>query len=129
MFPKATLYIAGLVGYKRIEGKDLKWEIGPHAQFRKAIVISFVPKGKRRRFNIRLTRSPYSIVLDGWGHPEPPDIFDDPRELQHGVAKKAKHVACDSAYDREFNDFLAKYTEESGCIVLADFRMHDPEAK
>ena len=36
---KATLYVAGLIGYKRYEGKTLTWVIGPHAQFQKAVAM------------------------------------------------------------------------------------------
>ena len=118
---KATLYLRNFIlGYTKIEVREVRHWLGKHAQYEKAVHAEFIEKRKRKRVGIVETYQPSLVILDGWGHPALPSPFDS--------AGHNRHVASDAkAWQKEFNEFLSQYLQESPVKVLADYRGHDPE--
>ena len=127
---KGTLYIGDLFGYVKLEATQIKYELVDYAQYRNAVQVTFLPKRKRLKRRITKGFRPRIIILEGWGHPEPPGPFQ-PENL--GVAgfksKKSRHLSCDEAWDTEFDFFLRSYLNATAAKVAIDFRGFEPKEK
>jgi hypothetical protein len=68
------------------------------------------------------TYHPSTMVLDGWGHPTPPNPFGNYR-VSHGMLmKESRFLACAPEYSAEFNTAMDTYLAGGTAKVLADFR-------
>jgi hypothetical protein len=123
---KATLYLAGLWSYDRIEASDVTWRFERYAQFPNAARVEYTVRGKRKRQTAMITTVSL-VILDGWGHPEPPPKFGPPKRItEHATAQTTRRLSCDAEWHNEFDAFLYGYLEGSGTRVLLDLRGHDP---
>ena len=66
LYGRATLYLADLWGYDRIEASDVTWRFEKYAQFTNAARVEYTVRGKRRRQTAMIKTVPL-VVLDGWG--------------------------------------------------------------
>jgi hypothetical protein len=124
---KATLYLADLWGYDRIEASDVTWRFEKYAQFPNAVRVEYTVRGKSNRQTAMITTIPL-IVLDGWGHPEPPPKFGPPERVTgEATTETTRRLSCDPEWQNEFNAFLYGYLEGSKTRVLLDLRKHDPK--
>lgn len=99
----------------------MNWEVTPtdFSRERWQVLLSFLPRSARTRRS--RGRSPWPsdvVILEGWGHPDPPK------------GKASASIAMVPGSERftpdpVFADFLSKYLAESGAKVLADFREAD----
>jgi hypothetical protein len=124
---KATLYLADLWGYGRVEACNLTWRFEKYAQFPNAARVEYTVRGKRKRQTAMITTVPL-VVLDGWGHPDPPAKFGPPEPTAGNLtAQSTRRLSCDPEWQNEFDAFLYGYLEGSKARVLLDLRKHDPE--
>lgn len=123
-YPQATFYLGDLWGYDRIEVRDVNWSFETYAQFASAVRVEYTERGKRKRKTAMITTVPL-IILQGWGHPEPPPKWTSPSsEDGSGLVQTTRRLSCDPEWQHEFDAFLAGYLAGSHAVVLADFRMH-----
>ena len=123
---KATLYLAGLWGYDRVEASDVTWRFQKHVQFPNAARLEYTVRGKRKRQTAIVTTVPV-VVLDGWGHPAPPPMYGPPTTTGRDyTTQKSRRLSCDSEWQTEFDAFLYGYLQGSKARVLLDLRKHDP---
>lgn len=116
-FALCVLYIGGMFGYRRVECRSVSIVRKPWAQFDRALVVEYVEKGKRKAhgfvcysFRRRTegeapgigTNTPF-VVVDSTV--DEPATFED---IPSGT--RTRHLSCDPAWDREFDDVLTKST-------------------
>src|SRR2546429_116533 len=96
----ATIYFGDLWGYHRVETREATWEVIPYAQYRSAIRIDFIRRGKRKRETCILTSRPRAVILAGLGHPDPPSMYGLPKQLSEGtVTLTTRRLSCDPEWD------------------------------
>ena len=124
---KATLYFADLWGYDRVEACNLTWRFEKYAQFPNAARVEYTVRGKRKRQATMITTVPL-VVLDGWGHPDPPPKLGPPEPTAGNLTvQTTRRLSCDPEWQNEFDAFLYGYLKGSKARVLLDLRKHDPE--
>lgn len=129
---KATLYSQGSfgLGYHKHEVRDLVVEIGPYAQYKAGVHITFTPKGARRRRGMVQTSFATLVVLDDWGHvlePGSPWGTETKNEATGMVTKQAKYSNCSDGWNKDFRASLAEYCQAKGIKPAADFHGHSPD--
>ena len=124
---RATLYLADLWGYDRIEASDVTWRFEKYAQFSKAARVEYTVRGKRKRQTAMITTVPL-VVLDGWGHPEPPPKFGPPERIGGQTMAQTYGVSLVTRSGRtSLMLFYMVILEGSKTRVLLDLRKHDPK--
>ena len=122
---KATLYLADLWGYDRIEAFDVSWSFEKYVKFQKATRVEYTIRGKRKRKTAMITTVSL-VILDGWGHPEPPPRYSPPERMSAQVTVlTTRRSSCDPEWQNEFDAFLRGYLEGSKTRVLLDLRKYD----
>jgi hypothetical protein len=123
---KATLYLPDLWAYDRVEACNLTWRFEKYAQFPNAARLEYTVRGKRKRQTAMITTVPL-VVLDGWGHPDPPPKFGPPEPAAGDLTvQSTRRRSCDPEWQNEFDAFLYGYLQGSKAQVLLDLRKHDP---
>jgi hypothetical protein len=126
---RATLYVmtgSSIFGYKTIEARDVRYEIGPFAQYENAITIDLTPKGARIPRKLTLT-SPRLVILEGWGHPKAPNGRDMLEPTGDGMARVPTTFGPpeDDPLHQAFDKMLREYLGSSGAVLAKDFRGHE----
>lgn len=115
--PKATIYLDPGIRRRRIEARDVAWELKPLDRRCKdwQVFITFMlPKARKRQ---SLCVAPYPgnvVIVEGWGHPEIPP----------SGKSEIGHFAGDPVYPPMAEDLAAFFREavEAGTMkILADF--------
>ena len=74
------------------------------------------------------------VILEGWGHPPPPGIWDKSASVNlitkgsDGITVTANASPIrlgDSSWDAVFDAFLEHYVAHCGVKIVADYRAHD----
>lgn len=127
---KVTIYKRGAFGISKIEAKRLYIKLAPWAQYRSAVQVSFLEKGKRKEHGFVDSHNPSTLVLAGWGHIDPDSSFlpEEPGATPEIVVSKGRYGACDPRWQSDFDAKIAAYLEASGARVIADYRGHDTYA-
>lgn len=122
---RVTIYKIGEfgMGYRKIEASRVAWGFGRYAQYDNAVTVEFTPKGARKALEFVETRHASTIILDGWGHPDPDSMWGE----ANGGTQTSRHRAFDRAWESEFAAQLAAHVAATGAKILADFRGHDPK--
>ncbi len=108
----------------RIEARSAEVECVQYAQYADAIEVRFVRKGARKLCGWVETDSPFLLILDGHGHPDPAGIHEggSVAKLFGGVTMTgSKYSSHDAGWARDFEALIAPHIE-AGAVVLADFR-------
>lgn len=125
---KGTLHISALFGYDKIEATQIEWGFVDYAQYRNAVRVTLLPKRMRRRRE--LTKgSPKLIILEGWGHPNPPGKFKPGDPISGFVHKVSRRLSCADEWDTEFDLFLQAYLNVTGAKIAVDFRRFKTDEK
>lgn len=95
-----------------------------YAQYDQAPFVSFTPKRKRNGIRIVKGYNPYILILKGWDHPEPEDMFGNSAgRLSNGVTiKESKYSSFDDGYKIDFNNVIDPYIAKNPAVLLADYR-------
>ena len=113
------------------EARSVAIAVEPYAQFDAGVIVDFVPKGAQRSRRFTETTDASTVVLDGWGHPEPASLFDPATEKTSGgvTTSSSRYSSCDPRWTSEFRTMIEAYAAKSGAKVLADFHGHDPKER
>lgn len=115
-FSNATLYLRGDLSIQKIECKSISIHVRPHAQYAKAVVVRYVPKGCRSPRGTVLSYQPWGYVVEGFGHVDPASMFTAPIDSAPGVqVSRSRYSSCDP---RTAADFEAKLGDTK---VAVDF--------
>ena len=112
------------LGYTKVEVSALTLKQGKWAQYSNAISGEYTRKRcKRSSMLPSQTFQPSLVVLEGWGHPQSPSIWDEStrKEGADVTTVQARYSSCDPRWSQDFRASLARYVETSGAKVLFDF--------
>lgn len=139
----ATIYFSGemLGTYHRIQVRAFYVETGvQYAQYPNAVALFFIAKSQRTVKAMIQTYRPSLLILDGWGHPKPDDMWG-PEEVHTAtglVTKRSKYSAFDEGWKKDFDTMIGAHItamtaarKSAGlpeAVILHDFRGHDSMA-
>ena len=128
---RGTIYRGNSGPYERTEARDIRVQFGRHAQYEQAVIITCTRKRARKRLEHTIFGGKI-VILEGWGHPTPPSVWDKGASTfqirASGVSVTAvasRNCMNDANWDIEFNSFLDAYLAEGKAKVAADLRNHD----
>lgn len=122
---KSTLYYRSDFGaINKVECRSIIVHRRPWAQYDGSVEVIFVQKGKRNARRINEGYRPYFIVLEGWGHTDPDNMFHNHRETADGkaVISEARHSVCSDGWTDDFDTLIERYVSETGAKVVGDWR-------
>ena len=123
---KITVYTTSefMGNVQKYEGTLIDQGKMKYAQYDNAPFVSFVPKGKRNGCRIVKGYNPYILILKGWNHPTPEDMFENSLgEKKDGVTiKKSKYLSFDDGFKTDFNNVIDDYIVKNPAVLLADYR-------
>lgn len=128
---KVTLYFHGEMFdcIHKIEARAYHTQIGRYAQYTSALTVHFLPRGGRNPRGLTQTYRPSLLILDGWGHPEPAEMFGAEEVSPSGATvSRARHSAFSPEWQSEFDSMIAAHVAATGATILADYRGHDSHA-
>ncbi len=124
-FGPSTVYVHGaimsFVGYRSFYASRVSLQQMRHAQYDRAILVTLVPRGKRKERSYIETSHASTVIVEGW--------VDEPLPAPHGANGAARHAGFDKEWDREFGAWLETMRRTSGRKILADFRGHDAQPR
>lgn len=121
---KATILFKASMGYgyTTMQVRDLEIRFERYAQYDRAVIAHFVPKGKRGQRAIVGTYAPSLVVLDGWVDPKVPDAYHAEQDAGNGVAvQRGRALSCSPMWAQE-----ARAAAAAAGKVVADYHDHDP---
>lgn len=97
---KVTIYHKGAAGnILRTEGHLVRID----ARETGGADVVFVKKGGRHEVAVMSYYSSFWLVVDGWGHPQPDDLFLPARETVTGcMVARGRYRSCDPAWVQDF---------------------------
>jgi len=129
---KVTLYFSGEMfgNYTKIEATAFDFEITNYAQYPSAVHAVFVPKRSRNVRGMWQTSHPSLVVLEGWGHPEPAPMMDEPERCEGSglMTSRSRFSSFDPRWAGEFRGMLATHVEKSGARVVLDLHGYNAHA-
>ncbi len=113
-------FMGNIVKY---EGKLIEQGTRKYAQFDNSPYVKFIQKGKRKPVQIQKTSHVTMVILEGYGHIDPPGMFSKTiSEFGGTVVREASYVSFDDKWDTDFNKMIDQYIEEKNVKVIADYR-------
>lgn len=102
--PKVTIYSKGPAG-NIIRTEGLLTAIHNSAGWAN---VAFIPKGARREAMIMSYYSPFWMVVEGWGHPEPQGLYDPATERGSGevTSMRGRYRSQDPRWEKDFYNSL-----------------------
>lgn len=125
---RATLYVRGMISIVKVEVSSVSTEVGAYAQYVSAVTVRYVPKGARKaRGNVE-TYAPSTVILDGWGHPDPAGMWDESTKQTdaNGTGTlRSRYSSCDPRMAADFDTMLSGYLAKTSAKVICDLRGHN----
>lgn len=115
-----TIYKSGMFGIRKTEARQCKVRLRKYAQYDSAVEVAFLLPRKRVWMKFTDESHPSTLILDGWGHPDP---VDDLAKTRRGEIEHTR-LCFDDSYQTEFDEMMARYLVDKGRAVLADYRGH-----
>lgn len=112
--PKVTIYSTGVVGaIVKSEGVLTKITKGG---------VSYIPKKARKERMIMGYYSPFWMVVEGWGHPDPGDMWDPEKTSTGGgvTVQTAKYMGHDPRWRGDFMDAVGNKLASKVIAVYQD---------
>lgn len=111
----ATLYFQGetMGNIQKVEARDVQLDIRPWAQYKRALEITFIPKGKRKaRRDIRTPDQFFALVPPGVFAPDPDAMWDEStKEERPGVTvQRGRYMGFDPRWVTDFEPRLVPGT-------------------
>jgi len=119
------------MGFRKVETRTLDVRVIEYAQYARAVRVNFIPKGMRRGRELTQHYKPNIVILEGWGHVDPPSAFlpikvtSDPNVM----VSEGRYSGFDERWDSDFDAVLTRYLEKSKASLLFDFRGHKEGSK
>lgn len=106
---KATMYrksefMGNIVKHEitLIEVKDhQKW-----AQYNNAVKVLCRHKKKRLNYEHTFSYDPYVVIVEGWGKPDPKDMFDVVEQTETLTIKKSSYASFDTRFMTDFDQIV-----------------------
>lgn len=103
---KATIYTKS-----EFFGNIVKREVKLHeitekttyAQYHNAVKATFTIKRKRSKSSLVTTYQPYVVIVAGWDHPNPADMFDIVEKTDTMTIKKSSYMSFDDRFATDFD--------------------------
>lgn len=133
----ATLYIQSKLGniYK-VEAREVEVLRRQFDKWPSAVDCHFKAPNKKNWHRYRQGYRPYLVILDGWGHPNPPPEWIDIKEDSECSVSQTRHSSCSEQWIANFDVWLSNYLKNNPSVkVLGDYRYttgcntHDLKAK
>jgi hypothetical protein len=124
---RVTIYLKHwmLGNIVKIECTAVDFAVRPFAQYENAVCGNFRPKGCRKDRSIDPQYSNASLlVLPGWGHPDPANVFDVVSESADVRTEQSRYRSHDARWLGDFSAKIDAYMERTGVRPLADYRGH-----
>lgn len=123
---KVTIYTTSdfMGSIVKCEGTLISCGIQKYAQFDRCPFVKYVPKGKRNPAGFCKTFQPYLLIIDGWNHPNPDDLFNEGVTNADGVTiKESRYMSFDERYKTDFDLKIRDYLllQQTKLIIL-DYR-------
>jgi len=126
---KVTVYTTGefMGNIIKTEMRLINYGLESYAQYDNVPFVVGTPKRKRSPRKFFETITPYILIVDGWGNPEPDGIYDGGTVLQDNASVKverAKYGTSDGfgCYGRDFDILINKCIEDGSVTVIKDYR-------
>lgn len=118
---KVTIYTGATFGIQKYEGTLVDCGTKKYAQYDNAPFVAYIPKGKRKTTGFIKGYKPYILIVEGFGHPAPDDMFLPPIISETGVAVSKTRYSCfDDKYSHDFDAKIAEHLKT--CVVIMDNR-------
>jgi len=127
---KVTIYKSREMGFgvNKIEASSYYAQVAPYAQHDKALQVMFIPKGGRNARGY-WDSPPYTstLILDGWGHPDPYDPLKRTPGVVHEGGVTSYHIgggrtSFDPKWESDFNKMIDEHIKRTHARVLVDVR-------
>jgi hypothetical protein len=119
---KATLYTTsdfmGEIIKREVNLNEIK--IRDFAPYKAIPCIVYTPKKCRKQYQNLLIYKPYALIIEGWGHPEPDDLFISISEEGGVKASKSKYACFDERFKTDFDLKIKDLLQN--CNVILDCR-------
>ena len=119
-YTDCTLYMGGMMGYRKILCKWVEVSVVPYAQYKAAIRLKFLEKGKRKPRGFMLAYKPQATIVRGHATPEPNDWLTAPEKNGPITTRQSVYSACDPRWQTDFVKGALQ-----NCDILADFHGHN----
>lgn len=119
----ATLCFQGDFGmqYNVVHCRAVVVELAPYAQYKSAVRVKILMKGKRLWRSFTQGHDPNVVILEGHVDLKLPDMWTARHNTGAVETSQARHSGFSSGWDAEFAEAL----NASGAKVLADYRGHN----
>ena len=124
---KVTIYTAGqfLLAPVSTEAYLISHKDGvQYAQYNNAVEVVFRPKGKRKDRIYIKGYNPFVLIVQEWGHKNPPSPFTEPKKDGEMITKSSKYSSHDEKYLFDFN----QWADKQNFKIIADYR-HTKQTK
>lgn len=117
---KATVFLNGELTThpSKLEVWLLEHGTTEYAQYNEAPFVRFIGKGKQLESRWIKGYKPFAVIVKGWGHPDNPEWFSEPREENGMIIRTTKYLSHDDNFQYDFNEWFEKQDFE----VIADYR-------
>ena len=92
-----------------------------YAQYNATPFVVFTPKRKRKKYAKYGKSYTYLLVIEGWNHPAPDDMFGAPKECADGEAtiRESKYLSFDDGYKTDFDAKIKDYLKSQTIFIDA----------
>lgn len=105
------------------EGTYMSHGVNKYAQYSLVPFLAFITKGKRSVTSIRSSGyKPYMLILEGVGHPEPDDMFNDAVDKGEVTIRTSRYASFDERYITDFEAVMDKHLAKRQHAIIADYR-------
>ncbi|MCR4329066.1 MAG: hypothetical protein NUV65_00795 [Candidatus Roizmanbacteria bacterium] len=106
---QGTIYKNQMFGFAKIEAKNISIDYVKHAQYDRALRVTFTEKNKRKPERFIEGYNPQVVVLSGFQAFDPPS----PMESHADGSWRTKYGSYDPQYKIDFDLELKKFLEET----------------
>ena len=124
---KATIYHSS-----EFTGRILKTEVyllkhytREYAQYKNAVCVEFIPKGKRKPRRIIKGYRPYILILKDWNNIDPDSGYKIIKNDENVIIRESKYNSFDDNYKKDFDNIINNYDVE----IIADYRYFNTYTK
>ncbi len=121
-FNNVTLYTSNefMGNYTGFKCKFVTVEIKPYAQYKAAVHVTFLEKGKRNPRSFVQGYKPSVVIADGWNCPEPPPLYSKTiRSDASATVMESTHQSFGAGWEADF-----KATVYPHVTLIADYHGH-----
>ena len=114
-------FMGNIVKY---EGKLIEHGTTEYAQYKNAVFVKYVPKGKRKVRGFVQGYGPSLLILEGVGHPEPDNMYNKAKksETTGMMVSSSRYSSHDERWQTDFNQMIESHIQKNAVNVMGDYR-------